>query len=124
MIIIILLSFCRLFSANARDAIFRRGNSSGLILMRRRSVFIEKQPYGASPLKSWLFAVIVSVVTSRLPCAYRSSDISSRCDFMSAHILSNVEAEMRWHVLSTCHVIGDHAEHTELSLDVPVVEPV
>ena len=93
--IIILLSFCRLFSANARDAIFRRGNSSGLILMRRRSVFIEKQLYGASPLKSWLSAVILSAVTSRLPCAYRSSDISSRCDFMSAHILSNVEAEMR-----------------------------
>ena len=124
MIIIILLSFCRLFSANARDAIFRRGNSSGLILMRRRSVFIEKQPYGASPLKSWLFAVIVSAVTSRLPCAYRSSDISSRCDFMSAHILSNVKAEMTWHLRSTCHVIGEYAEHTVLLLDVPVVEPV
>ena len=68
-IIIILLSFCLGFSRRTRETRFLdEANSSGLILMRRRSVFIEKQPYGASPLKSWLFAVIVSAVTSRLPC--------------------------------------------------------
>jgi len=36
--------------------------------------------------------------------------MSSRCAFMSAHILSKVEAEMRWHLRSTCQVMGVYRE--------------
>merc|ERR1711981_1316357 len=43
---------------------------------------------------------------------------------MSAHILSKLEAEIRWHLRSTCQVMGVYWEHTLLLRDVPVVEPV
>ena len=33
--------------------------------------------------------------------------MSSRCASMSAHILSKVDAEMRWHFLSTCQEMGE-----------------
>merc|ERR1711865_855914 len=34
------------------------------------------------------------------------------------------EAEMRWHLRSTCQVIGVKREQTVLLREVPVVEPV
>merc|ERR1712176_700022 len=72
----------------------------------------------------WLSAVKLVQTSSRAPCGCRSPDMSSRICFMSAHILSNVEAEMRWHLRSTCQVMGVYAEHTSLLRLVPVVEPV
>ena len=50
--------------------------------------------------------------------------MSSVWAFMSAQSLSNDDAEIRWHLRSTCHVMGEYAEHTSLSRLVPVVEPV
>ena len=43
---------------------------------------------------------------SRAPCGCTSMDMSSRIASISAHILSKLDAEMRWHLRSTCHVIG------------------
>merc|ERR1719287_69072 len=59
-----------------------------------------------------LLAVRLVKTTSRAPWAWRSLDISSRFCFMSAHILSKLEAEMRWHLRSTCQVMGVYAEDT------------
>merc|ERR1719253_276244 len=43
---------------------------------------------------------------------------------MSEHSLSKDDALIRWHFRSTCHVMGAYCEHTSLSREVPVVEPV
>merc|ERR1719277_434851 len=64
----------------------------------------QSQPYRSR--STWLSAVKFVQTSSRAPCGYKSPDMSSRICFMSAHILSNEEAEMRWHLRSTCQVMG------------------
>merc|ERR1719277_1255291 len=73
---------------------------------------------------AWLLAVRFCHTSAREPCGCISPDMSSCWDFMSAHILSKLEAEMRWHLRSTCQVIGAYPEQISLLRDVPVVEPV
>lgn len=78
----------------------------------------------AEPRSSLLLALSVSETCSREPWGWMSSDMSSACSSMSLHILSKEDAEMRWHLRSTCQVIGPYAEQMVLSREVPVVEPV
>ena len=40
--------------------------------------------------------------------------MSSRTCFMSTHLLSNEDAEMRWHLRSTCQVTEEYCEHFSL----------
>ena len=53
-----------------------------------------------------------------------SLTISSRCIFISAHMRSKLEAEIMWHLRSTCQVMGEYGEQTELLRVDPVEEPV
>ena len=49
--------------------------------------------------------------------------MTSRSAFISAHILSQDEAEIGRHLQSTCHAMGAYREQTVLPLDAPVVDP-
>merc|ERR1712003_76604 len=62
--------------------------------------------------------------SSRAPCAWISIVISAGCCFMSKHILSKLDAEIMWHLRSTCHVMGVYWEQISSLRVVPVVEPV
>ena len=66
----------------------------------------------------------LSPTSLREPCGCVSYSISSACSSMSLHMWSHDFAEMTWHVRSTCYVIGEYIEHTLLSREVPVVEPM
>jgi len=70
---------------------------------------LEKEVRGEGPAylrDCWLLAVRCGATVSREPCGCRSPDMSSRLPCMSWHILSNDEAEIMWHLRSTCHVMG------------------
>merc|ERR1719221_2140068 len=73
---------------------------------RKRAYRVRSCDDTQSWMSLWLLAVKFFQTSWREPCGCMSPDMSSRICNMSAHILSNDEAEMRWHLRSTCQVMG------------------
>merc|ERR1719217_1364142 len=71
-----------------------------------RSARAERQAGlpGAYLRDCWLLATICFFANARAPCAWVSLLMSSFCSCIILHMSSQAEAEILWHVRSTCHV--------------------